>query len=214
MTQEQENHAEPETFAQFAERLGLEMEARAVAVRPETGSDWGKDSIHFMVTIHRVPAGANPERPPVIIWSGFYSVGSAWPEMWARDGCKVTRRERDRDGRTRPPHDFQARAAYARLDHKTRMYGRGVSLHDAELWEVIRARFQAVAPLKISDVLESLQSDVSGADESFSDWADSLGMDSDSRKAESIWRQCRETALQIENGLGGAAYREFLAVQA
>lgn len=53
------------------------------------------------------------------------------------------------------------------------------------------------------DVIASLVMDSSVLDEStFEDWADSLGYDVDSRKAESIYRACIEIALQLRNGIG------------
>ena len=205
---------EPESFADFAKRTGIEIDARPIAARPDVaGSDWHKDSFHFLVTLTRFPAGTDPERAPDVIWTGFYSVGAAWPETWARNGCKLRKAIVTRPGGYPRTNDATARQAFSRLDKKSTGFGRGVSIHDSRLWETIRERFRAVAPLDVAVILESLQSDVSGADESFSDWADNLGMDSDSRKAESIWRACREIREQLERGLGRDLFREFSEIE-
>ncbi|MEL4071693.1 hypothetical protein WKW50_16230 [Ochrobactrum sp. GPK 3] len=42
----------------------------------------------------------------------------------------------------------------------------------------------------------------------FEHWAADFGYDTDSRKAESIYRACIEIALQVRNGLGDKAFRE------
>lgn len=55
------------------------------------------------------------------------------------------------------------------------------------------------------DVISSLIMESSVLDEStFEDWASSLGYDTDSRKAESMYRACLEIALKLRNGLGEA----------
>ncbi len=55
------------------------------------------------------------------------------------------------------------------------------------------------------DVIASLVMDSSVLDESsFEDWASNLGYDTDSRKAESIYRACLDLALKLRNGLGEA----------
>lgn len=43
----------------------------------------------------------------------------------------------------------------------------------------------------------------------FEDWADNLGFDPDSRKAESIYRACLEIALSLRNGLGESVFSEL-----
>lgn len=53
-------------------------------------------------------------------------------------------------------------------------------------------------PPDVEDVFYSLLSDVQGVDgETFEDWADNLGMDSDSRKAEKMFKACQDTALRL-----------------
>lgn len=56
---------------------------------------------------------------------------------------------------------------------------------------------------EFADVLHSLASDASVIDYgSFEDWAREFGYDTDSRKAETIYRACLEIALKLRNALG------------
>lgn len=185
------------TFNQFAEKHGLTMTAQARSRRDDSaGDNWDARARHFRVEIKRGSA---------VIWSGFYSVGAAWPEMWARDGCKIPG-----SGKS----DSQARLALARMDRKPGGFPRrAMSIHDAGLWETVLARFDAIAPLKIADILESLQLDVMDADSPFEEWAENFGLDTDSRKAESMWRAVRDTASQLRHGLGLEAFAEFLEIE-
>lgn len=65
-----------------------------------------------------------------------------------------------------------------------------------------KAKAAAILPDPV-DVVWSLVMDSSVLDESsFEDWANSLGYDTDSRKAESIYRACLEIALKLRNGIG------------
>lgn len=53
------------------------------------------------------------------------------------------------------------------------------------------------------DVMNSLLLDSQVLDSpSFEDWASELGYDTDSRKAEKIYQQCMQIALQLKAGLG------------
>lgn len=61
---------------------------------------------------------------------------------------------------------------------------------------------EAILP-NAADVIYSLVQDSDVLDyRGFEDWADNFGYDSDSRKAESIYRACLEIALQLRNGIG------------
>jgi hypothetical protein len=64
----------------------------------------------------------------------------------------------------------------------------------------------------IADVLESLQSDSRDSDSSFDSWASDFGYDTDSRKAESVYRACQESARKLRNLMGLDLYRDFLAI--
>ena len=59
---------------------------------------------------------------------------------------------------------------------------------------------------KLPDVLNCLAMDASGMDESFEDWADNYGYDTDSRKAETIYKACQDNARQLRVLLGHEAF--------
>ena len=72
-------------------------------------------------------------------------------------------------------------------------------------------RFERVAILpKAADVMHSLimDSDVFNSS-GFEDWAANYGYDTDSRKAESIYRACLEIALKVRAGLGESVLAEL-----
>lgn len=51
---------------------------------------------------------------------------------------------------------------------------------------------------QLLDVLQSLLSDASGADQSFEEWCRDLGYDDDSRKALRIYQACEEIARELD----------------
>lgn len=66
-------------------------------------------------------------------------------------------------------------------------------------------------PPKLDGVLESLSSDWSAVDgASFEEWAGDLGYDTDSRKAERIYRVCLESANVARGVLGPDVMMELL----
>jgi hypothetical protein len=66
---------------------------------------------------------------------------------------------------------------------------------------------------EVADVLGCLLSDASGADEtSFEDWASGYGYDSDSRKAERMYGECRKTAVRLRKFLG-TKFNEFATAE-
>lgn len=61
-----------------------------------------------------------------------------------------------------------------------------------------------------ADVLHSLASDADALDCSdFGEWADNLGYDQDSRKAEAIYRACLDIGLKLRNALGDDGLRRL-----
>jgi hypothetical protein len=54
----------------------------------------------------------------------------------------------------------------------------------------------------IEGVIDCLLSDASGADQSFENWCRDLGYDTDSRKAEKIYKQVVKQTLRLKNLLG------------
>lgn len=62
----------------------------------------------------------------------------------------------------------------------------------------------------VADVLECMQSDISGSDESFENWCANLGYDSDSRKAEKIYKAVQSQSKRLLKLLGPAAWADLL----
>lgn len=65
----------------------------------------------------------------------------------------------------------------------------------------------------VETVLECLSSDSSMLDYGFEEWADNLGWDSDSRKAEKTYKLCQRQAKKLENMLGAPAFQDLLEVE-
>lgn len=63
------------------------------------------------------------------------------------------------------------------------------------------------------DVLNCLSQDVRGLADSFEEWADEYGYDSDSRSAEKMYRAINKQAQDIENWLPENAYKQFLTLE-
>jgi hypothetical protein len=181
-----DNHKE------FADLHGITMTAQSVADRPDAlgDSDWHKNADHFFITLLRLPSGFCSDRLPVVLWSGFYSNGSGHPMPWARENRK------DLDHRTRIALD---RAKNSRPN----------SLYAEEAREQVRAAYRKAAPIRIEDVLLSLQMDCSGWFEAFEDWAQDLGYDSDSIKAKGIFDACQDIARAMRRGLGADVFEKF-----
>lgn len=64
---------------------------------------------------------------------------------------------------------------------------------------------------KAAEVLSCLADDASGSDDhSFEDWCSEYGYDTDSRKAERIWKACQHSAKRLRSFLGDDLYGELL----
>jgi hypothetical protein len=193
------------TFETFAARHGLTLEAKNVPFRFPTrkaDSQWDKSALHFAVTIYGAPEARTGARP--VIWQGCYSVGAGYPVMWAQLEAKKAKGSRLGwlEGRRSLVSKLQQSPRAEPVDH-------------AEARAAIVVRYRELAPLQIADVLESLQCDVSGTDDStFEDWAGDYGYDADSRSALETFEACRETARAMRAGLGREAFRAFLDIQA
>lgn len=194
---------ESETFETFAARLDLTLEAKNVPFRFPTrkaDSQWDKSAIHFAVTVYGAPEARTGTRP--VIWQGCYSVGAGHPVMWAQ---REARKAKNRLG---------SLSGYRALVSKLSQSPRQEPVNHAEARAAIEARYRELAPLQIADILESLQCDVSGIEDStFEDWAGDYGYDTDSRSALETYEACRETARAMRAGLGREAFREFLDIR-
>jgi len=68
----------------------------------------------------------------------------------------------------------------------------------------------AIPPPELIDVLYCLVLDASVLDFAcFEDWADEYGYDTDSRKAERIYKDCLETGLKLRQILGPGGLSEL-----
>lgn len=64
---------------------------------------------------------------------------------------------------------------------------------------------------KVEEVLNCLASDSSSVEnEDFENWCRNLGYDTDSRKAEKIYKICQKQAEKLEKFLGEELYKELL----
>ena len=65
---------------------------------------------------------------------------------------------------------------------------------------------------KTASVLDCLASDAAGVDNArdFADWCSEYGYDTDSRKAEKIFKTCEHQAKRLRSFLGGDEYKRLL----
>ena len=182
----------PNPFEAFAARHGFTMTAESVPFRPgASGDQWQDSALHFAAEI-KTGDGRT-------IWRGFYSVGSAFPMQWAK--------EKRNPARLAPSEFLALRKLPAVPVRET--------LDAAALRELVRERYKRAAPLRLADVLESLSLDWGSVTraESFEDWASDFGMDTDSRKAESMFRECEAGARTARAVMGPAVFAEFLEIE-
>jgi len=180
-----ESHApvipEDETLAQWGKRMNLVVQAINVPFRPDTDA-WNEDAIHFNITVRTTDKVANP-----VLWSGFYSVGSAHPEIWA----KKTRKECDAAGIITAATFTKMELRKLQNEHPRSIYAEGIR-------EKIVASYKKAAPIALEDILDSLRMDAMGADQSFDDWAGDCGADTDSRKALATYEACRDVLHALQ----------------
>lgn len=82
---------------------------------------------------------------------------------------------------------------------------RGMTLYDMERYNASKLDIPDT-----SSVLNSLKSDASYADQSFSDWCAEYGYDKDSRAAERTYNVCTDTLAKLRAWLGPQAFGELL----
>lgn len=74
---------------------------------------------------------------------------------------------------------------------------------------VVAMKGKNIAPPKLCDIMYSLASDSDAIDYTFEEWADTYGYDTDSRKAESTYRQCLDMGLKLRRMLGDQALADL-----
>lgn len=166
------------TIEQFIKEHGLTAETQRVPENPNSESEWAKDALHFHVTL----VGKDKRR----IMTFYYSVGSAHPEMWAKESSNHTARH------------------FAKI---AREYPRTVDGVDAT--KKLRALYPGP---DLADMLDCLTSDASSIDNThnFEEWAGELGFDEDSRKAERSYQATMTQSVALCNVLGRDAYSDLL----
>lgn len=124
-----------------------------------------------------------------------YGVGEGIVERWARET----------DARSATPIDI---GCGARITRSSALRGS---------WRTLagRAWLEAIAPKYMpepADVLQCLALDAQSAQNSgsFDAWASDLGYDTDSRKAEGIYRACCDEAIKLQRWLGLERYAQLL----
>jgi len=198
------------TFEEFAEKHGITiLNAHPIPKRSELADHWPSEAHHFHVTL-AVRSGFSLR----VLWSGEYSLGAGHVATWAKSGFLLPphARKESKAGRPVATRDSRAYSLWQRMHAKPDHMGHGLSLADAEIWELVKARFDTVAPLDVADILESLALDSLGSDESFAHWCENMGFDDDSRKAHRVYNACRDIAGNLRSTLGLTAYAELLEV--
>lgn len=130
-----------------------------------------------------------------------YTVGVGILDRWALDNARAGH------VRTRgvivSVSDFKAASAF----------GSRPTIHNVRILDAVRGWARDKFEADPADLLNCLHADAAGVLDSlgFEEWAESLGYDTDSRKAESIYRLCVEEVRKVERLLGGrAALESFL----
>jgi hypothetical protein len=165
---------------------------------------------------------------------GIGGEGKPWPSLnWSvrimapgpadRFGARAPREVVATDYSAGSDHAPASKADKAKIARAASFYGRSDSVTRADMiaWELENGRAVASAfgggfsgrdAIKPDpcDVLHSLARDSDVIDAGgFEEWARDLGYDTDSRKAESIYRACLEIALKLRAGLGEQALADL-----
>ena len=180
------------TLADFIQRLGLTMTATQIPARTDglmeedkpDLPEWRRQS-HWLCVLGREP-NLKITRPGMTI---NYSMGCGH-RRW-------TRRVNFGDGRK-----------WNKGDRCLWTHHGNLTVAEAECL----SRNTEPIPPTVADVLDCLAMDASSYDNSrdFEDWASDFGMDTDSRKAERIYRVSGEQAKQLRHLLGDEAYRDLI----
>ncbi len=177
------------TYAEFCKKHDIKVSACVGSLTLLGRSEeWGATATHHMVTLS---AGDR------VIWSGWYSMGFAHAERWARKNV----------------HRVSAQAGCYSVDVADLLrnplpFGKR---HNPEGRYVTAVRKSAVKWMKpdVANVLMSLAMDSRDSDQPFEDWAPDFGYDTDSRKALEIWNACNDIRRALNSGLGDELMNEL-----
>lgn len=172
----------PETPAQRIDRVAHELRltitAEFVPWSQSRNKNEKQPSLNWRVTVRRAGEQPLPNMTRDILTTA-YSAGCAHCPSYEQGNYNANR----------------AAAIEWECEH-----GRKVAAINSQ-----RRFFGTGTPLmpELSDVLYSLVMDADVLDaSSFEEWASNLGYDTDSRKAETIYRACLDIALKLRNALG------------
>lgn len=166
----------PVTAETFIARYGLRMDVAPAPSNPNM-DDMPEGSAHWAVTIHG--PGGKLDIP--------YSMGPGH-RRWKRGAT---------------PKAYKEFASQKVGGPAVKPYFGGCSLYAAEHFD----RWTEPTPPDLPGVLECLSSDWAGVEgQTFEDWASDLGYDTDSRKAERVYRVTLETANIGRRVLGAEAF--------
>lgn len=180
-----------QTIQDFIARHGLTFSATPTSENRNMLGDekWAKTASHWVCTIGR----PGVRRPMVV----SYSMGAAH-RQW--DPAALNRY-----------HGTYTRAEIAKFspvlgDRGIAGYPESIALRE------LREQCTIPTPPTLADVLDCLALDAAGFDDArdFEDWAAEFGYDTDSRKAEAVYRLCGEQAKELRHVLGATAYSELL----
>lgn len=192
MNQDQE-HDQEETVAAFVERLGITMEAQLIGVggweldeEPKAGE--GAPVSHWLCVL-TLPCPDN--KPAQRTHRASFKQGAAFRTL-TQAGAMEARY-----------HGIKGAKAGAQIPQAWKA---GVF---AILCEPAHSK---PTPPDVVSVLDSLRSDAACVNDgqSFQDFADDLGYDPDSRKAEGIYRACQECRDKVRAWLGFGHFAELM----
>lgn len=178
-------------FKEFAADHGITVKSMTV----ETREGWEGDAIHWQIVVTK---GSHT------LYTGPYSAGRGLAIHWGKNGA-IMPNGKPCHAATRAWSIARKAGAYA-LTFKGRL-----TVDEDNAYKDIVRLYSEAGPA-IEDVLESLQMDMQDADEDFEDWADNLGYDKDSRKAEQTWRDCRAIRNSFKSG-GREFFKAFMAIE-
>ncbi len=180
-----------EQIESAAKKLGLTVETQFVPFSQSRNKAEKHPSLNWSVTLWRdTPGAKDRKRQPILTTD--YMAGSG--------------------------HCPSSKASIKRLGSPNCIMRDSAIRHECETGKEavmmeginhIASRGQPLQP-DLCDVLYSLASDSDAIDcSTFEEWANNLGYEPDSRKAESIYRACLEIALKLRAAIGDAGLAEL-----
>ncbi len=166
----------------FIDTLGLEYSAQFVPQSLSRNAGEKQPSLNWRVTIARTRNLSERVNSRAVIATD-YMQGIAHVPHYRHAFGSITMAEAD----------------YRRAQHAAAETGKapGVPYSKWRAHSVWDMWSKPVPPPTLADVLNSLLLDASGTEESFEDWCSNYGCDTDSRKAETTYRACCDTARQL-----------------